>query len=89
MEPEVVIIMGGVALVGAVPGFLLGRFSGGRAALVLVAVLAVLAVVLLVMGRRAQGWDALTYGIASMIFAMPAAVGAALGGWLGAWLRLR
>lgn len=89
MEPEVAIIVGGVALVGAIPGFLLGRFSGGRAVLWLVAVLALLAAILLVMGRRAQGWDALTYGVASMVFAMPATGGAALGGWLGAWLRPR
>lgn len=82
-------IVGGVALLGALTGYLLGRLSGGRAAAVLAVILAALAVGLLIMGRGAQGWDAIGYGIGALIFATPAALGVALGGWLGARQRRR
>ena len=86
---ELLPIIAGSLLVGALLGFVLGRTTGGKAPTVAALLALAAAGVLMLMGRAAQGWNGMGYAIVALLLAAPVAVGAALGGWLGAALRAR
>lgn len=89
MESEVVIVGLAAFAVGAVPGYFLGRYAGGIAAVVWFVLLAGAAAVLVLMGQGTRGWDGLAYLVGALLLLAPAALGGALAGWLGVKLRRR
>ncbi|PTX04022.1 hypothetical protein [Pararhodobacter aggregans] len=89
MESEVLIVGLAAFIVGAVPGYFLGRYAGGIAAVVWVGLLAGGAAVLVLLGQGTRGWDGLAYMVGGLLLLAPAALGGALAGWLGVSLRRR
>ncbi|MCB1390506.1 MAG: hypothetical protein KDK12_15400 [Rhodobacteraceae bacterium] len=89
MQPEIVMIVSAAAAVGAVLGFVLGRFGGGTPVIV-VAVLGVVAgVAMMMMGESAGGWDGLAYAIGAVFIDAPFTLAVALFGWIGTRMRSR
>lgn len=76
------------ALFGLALGWGLAAWLKPRAAFWAALLLLAVAVVMLLMGRSAGGWDGLAYAIFAVLMFTPAALGCGLGG-LGVWLRRR
>jgi len=87
MEPFWIALGVGVAGLGI--GWGLARFVRPGLALGLAAVLLALTVALIVLGRGAQGWDAVAYAAAAFVLVLPAALGAGLGGLIEILRRRR
>lgn len=81
---EVLVIVFGALVIGVVLGGLLARVFSPRVAMICGLILVVLAVVLLVIGERIQGYEGLGYSIPALVAVLPSAVGCGLTG-LVAW----
>lgn len=81
---DILPIVLGAAVIGAVIGAILARVFAARVALILALVFLGVAAILLMMGREAQGWDGLGYTIPALLVAAPMAAGCGLVGLI-AW----
>ncbi|MCB1406116.1 MAG: hypothetical protein KDK01_07585 [Rhodobacteraceae bacterium] len=81
---EILIVVIGATAIGVVIGGILARVFAPRVPMILALGLLVLAAILLLMGRQAQGWDGIGYAIGALFVATPVAAGCGLVG-LVAW----